>query len=87
MPGGKSSSDVHERFDAVVAEAVSTGLESVALVSHGAVIRAWLAVRAVEVDVRFVRELELDNTGQGHEVRRSRRHRGPAAPVRGQRAR
>lgn len=63
MPGAQTGREVIERFDAVVAEAESLGVENVALVSHGAVIRAWCGVRATNVDQEFIREHYVVNTG------------------------
>lgn len=63
MPGGENGREALGRFDAVVAEAAATGAETVALVSHGAVIRTWVAARAVNVDVEYAANHPLANTG------------------------
>ncbi|MDT0318320.1 histidine phosphatase family protein [Streptomyces millisiae] len=63
MPGGENGVEALGRFDAVVAEAAGTGAETVALVSHGAAIRTWVAARAANVDVAFAAAHELRNTG------------------------
>ncbi|MEU3840482.1 histidine phosphatase family protein [Streptomyces sp. NPDC028635] len=63
LPGGESGDEVLERYDAVVAEAAATGAGTAALVSHGAVIRMWTAVRAANVDVPFAAAHPLRNTG------------------------
>lgn len=63
MPGGENGREALGRFDAVVAEAAATGAETVALVSHGAVIRMWVAARAVNVDVEYAASHPLGNTG------------------------
>ncbi|MGV9453528.1 histidine phosphatase family protein [Streptomyces sp. NPDC003635] len=63
MPGGESGEEVLARFDAVVAEAAASGAGTVAMVSHGAVIRTWTAARADNVDIAFAAEHRLDNTG------------------------
>ncbi|MGW0683803.1 histidine phosphatase family protein [Streptomyces sp. NPDC002754] len=63
MPGGESGEETLGRFDAVVAEAARTGADTVAMVSHGAVIRTWTAARAGNVDVAFVAAHPLTNTG------------------------
>ncbi|WP_037673675.1 histidine phosphatase family protein [Streptomyces griseus] len=63
MPGGESGTEVLARYDAVVEEASASGAGTVALVSHGAVIRMWSAARAVNVDVPFAATHRLDNTG------------------------
>lgn len=63
MPGGESGDEVLARFDAVVAEAARTGAGTVALVSHGAVIRMWTAARGKGADIPFAAAHPLRNTG------------------------
>ncbi|GAB3970033.1 hypothetical protein GCM10029978_042570 [Actinoallomurus acanthiterrae] len=63
MPGGENGVEALERFDAVVAEAVGTGAQTAAMVSHGAAIRMWVASRAENIDVEFASAHELRNTG------------------------
>ncbi|MFF9132301.1 histidine phosphatase family protein [Streptomyces sp. NPDC014806] len=63
MPCGESGDEVLARFDAVVAEAARTGAGTVALVSHGAVIRMWTAARGKGVDIPFAAAHPLRNTG------------------------
>jgi probable phosphoglycerate mutase len=63
IPGGEDGVEALGRFDSVVAEAVATGVGTVALVSHGAAIRVWVAARATNVDTQFVAERPLSNTG------------------------
>lgn len=63
MPGAQTGREVIDRFDAVVTEAESLGVENVALVSHGAIIRAWCGVRTANVDHEFIREHYVVNTG------------------------
>ncbi|WP_331719917.1 histidine phosphatase family protein [Streptomyces sp. NBC_00147] len=63
VPGGESGCEVLERFDGVVDEAVRSGANTVAMVSHGVAIRVWLAARATNVSVQDMTERELDNTG------------------------
>jgi broad specificity phosphatase PhoE len=63
MPGGENGVEALRRFDAVVAEAAGTGAQTVAMVSHGAAIRVWVAARAENVDVAFASAHELQNTG------------------------
>ncbi|TQS46123.1 histidine phosphatase family protein [Cryptosporangium phraense] len=63
MPGGESGVEALGRFDAVVAEAAADGAETVAMVSHGAAIRMWVAARATNLDVDFAAENPLNNTG------------------------
>ncbi|MEU6121312.1 histidine phosphatase family protein [Streptomyces sp. NPDC047123] len=63
MPGAEDGVEALGRFDAVVAEAAGTGAGTVALVSHGAMIRSWVAARAVNLDVAFAADHPLGNTG------------------------
>ncbi|GAA1936463.1 histidine phosphatase family protein [Streptomyces durmitorensis] len=63
MPGGENGVEALGRFDAVVAEAAATGAETVAMVSHGAAIRMWVAARAANVDVAYAASHPLGNTG------------------------
>ncbi|MFJ9554174.1 histidine phosphatase family protein [Nocardiopsis sp. NPDC101807] len=63
MPGGENGVEALRRFDAVVEEAAATGARTVAMVSHGAVIRMWVAARAENVDVAFASAHVLENTG------------------------
>lgn len=63
MPGAENGHEVLARFDEVVTEAESLGHERVAIVSHGAMIRAWSAARAEDVDLEFVRHHYVVNTG------------------------
>ena len=59
IPGGESGTEVLTRYDAVVAEAAQH--EAAAIVSHGAVIRAWTGARAANVDRAFVADTRLYN--------------------------
>ncbi len=61
MPGAENGFEVLERFDAVVEEA--SAHESVAMVSHGAMIRFWAGHRGVNLDWNDPKYLELSNTG------------------------
>lgn len=63
IPEGEISSSFYARFDEVVNEAESLGHGTVALVSHGMSIRAWVAARACNIDTEFARQHELLNTG------------------------
>ncbi|MFI7382559.1 histidine phosphatase family protein [Streptomyces sp. NPDC049813] len=63
MPGGESGAQALGRFDAVVAEAAESGAGTVAMVSHGAAIRMWVAARADNVDVDYAAGHALANTG------------------------
>lgn len=61
MPGADSGHEVLERFDAVVEEAASE--ETVAMVSHGAMIRFWAGHRGINIDWSDAKYHDLSNTG------------------------
>ncbi len=61
--GAENAHEVLARFDAVVAEAAAAGLRDVAMVSHGAVIRAYAAARATNVAPDYAAHHWLHNTG------------------------
>jgi probable phosphoglycerate mutase len=63
MPGGENGVEAFARFDAVVAEAVISTDGTACLVSHGAVIRMWVAGRTDNVDAAYVATNPLQNTG------------------------
>ncbi|WP_221348325.1 histidine phosphatase family protein [Streptomyces beigongshangae] len=63
MPGGENGVEALRRLDAVVEEAAGSGVQTVAMVSHGAAIRMWAAARAGNIDVDFAATHALDNTG------------------------
>jgi broad specificity phosphatase PhoE len=63
MPGAQNGVETLGRFDEVVAEAYDADYSSVVFVSHGSIIRTWAGARADNVDVGFVRDNPLDNTG------------------------
>ncbi|MFC9673396.1 histidine phosphatase family protein [Streptomyces sp. NPDC058430] len=63
MPGGENGVEALGRFDSVVAEAATSGAETVGMVSHGAAIRMWVAARAANVDVAYASSRPLGNTG------------------------
>ncbi|MER6982425.1 histidine phosphatase family protein [Streptomyces carpinensis] len=62
-PGGETGTGTLARYDAVVAEAARSGAGTVAMVSHGAAIRLWTAVRAHNLDADFAAVHPLRNTG------------------------
>jgi broad specificity phosphatase PhoE len=62
VPGALSGREVLAAFDAAVRELETTASAAIA-VSHGAVIRAWAAARAANIDVTYVRTHPLANTG------------------------
>lgn len=63
MPGAETGHEVLARFDEVIREAEELGHHSIAVVCHGAVIRAWTAARAEDVDLEFVSHHYVVNTG------------------------
>lgn len=66
IPGSaENGCDVMRRFGAVISEAADHAAagEVAILVSHGAIIRAWTAARCENVDVAFVANNALSNTG------------------------
>lgn len=63
MPGADTGTEVLGRFDEVVQEALEAGHSSVAVVSHGGMIRTWTAARAVNLDPRTPEKYDLSNTG------------------------
>lgn len=62
VPGGEDGREAVGRFDAVLDELLASGLERVAVVSHGAVLRAWCGVRVPGL-ADLAREHPLRNTG------------------------
>lgn len=74
VPGGENGHSALGRFDEVIDEIRGSGDELVVAVSHGAMIRAWLAARAVNADIRELARQPLTNTGIAvldleHEIR------------------
>lgn len=63
LPGGESGREAIGRFEEVVRELAAEGHEHVAMVSHGAVIRAFAAASARNVDADFAATHWLRNTG------------------------
>ncbi|CAL9330855.1 histidine phosphatase family protein [Streptomyces sp. enrichment culture] len=63
MPGGEDGTEALARYDAVVAEAHASGAGTVAMISHGAAIRMWVAARADNVDIAYAARHALANTG------------------------
>lgn len=64
VPGsGEDGHDVLRRFDEVVQEVLDSGVQTAALFSHGAMIRAWSASRCRNLSPAFVAREGLGNTG------------------------
>ena len=62
MPGGESGHEFLERYEAAIARVATAGHRCALVVSHGAAIRAWTAIRGVNVPRAFI-ENPLHNTG------------------------
>jgi broad specificity phosphatase PhoE len=62
IPGGETGREVLARFDAVLGEARAKGHRTIAVVSHGAMIRTWAAIRATNLTLDFLRTTSLENT-------------------------
>lgn len=63
MPGAESGHEAFDRFDEVVRELADAGHASAVIVSHGAMIRYWVARATANVDAEFVSTHQLSNTG------------------------
>lgn len=63
MPEGPDGHDFFGRFDADVKAISAAGLDSAALVSHGAAIRVWTAHRSTGFDGDLAVDYVLANTG------------------------
>ncbi|UCR87975.1 histidine phosphatase family protein [Mycetocola spongiae] len=63
MPGAEDGHEVYDRVNRVVAEAEALGLNTVALVAHGALIRSWVGAHAGNIAPGFARENIMPNTG------------------------
>jgi probable phosphoglycerate mutase len=63
MPGSEDGHEFFRRFDADVAVIAETGSRVAVVVSHGAAIRVWSAVRAGNVAPSFMLDHDLANTG------------------------
>jgi broad specificity phosphatase PhoE len=63
MPGGPDGHETFGRFDTVVAELLASGLQTAAIVSHGAMIRSWAGARAANLGADYVARNILGNTG------------------------
>jgi broad specificity phosphatase PhoE len=63
MPGGPNGHDFFGRFDNAIDAIGREHDGTVAVVSHGAAIRSWVAARTSDVNVRDAAANELANTG------------------------
>ncbi|MCU1439485.1 MAG: Histidine phosphatase [Rhodoglobus sp.] len=62
MPGGENGHEFFERYDESITRAARTS-DTAVVVSHGAAIRVWVAMRASNVPPSYAGDHELDNTG------------------------
>ncbi|GAB6903149.1 histidine phosphatase family protein [Kineosporia succinea] len=62
MPGGPTGAEAFGRYDRAIADIAATGSACAAVVSHGAVIRTWVAARARDVDADYAAAHPLLNT-------------------------
>jgi len=63
IPGGEDGNEFIARYDAVIEEARASGWGTVALVSHGAAIRAWASIRGINVPREHILSHPMHNTG------------------------
>jgi broad specificity phosphatase PhoE len=63
ISGGPSATEFFERYDAAIERIAGEHDGTVAVFSHGAAIRVWVAARARNVSPRFAAEHHLENTG------------------------
>ena len=63
MPGAEDGHEVLRRFNEVVIEAEGLGHDTVALVSHGAIIRTWAGTHSEDLGTEFFRNHFVKNTG------------------------
>ena len=63
LAGGENGHEVMARYDAVIAEAYNAGYAATAIVSHGAIIRAWAGYSADNLGGEYVAEHFVGNTG------------------------
>lgn len=63
IPGGEDGRTALDRFSAVVEQAQHDGVESLAVVSHGAMLMTWVARRKSNFDLSLLRDAPMQNTG------------------------
>lgn len=63
MPGGEDGHEVLGRYDEVVAELAADGARTAVVVSHGAVIRCWVAARSRNCSLEHAAASPISNTG------------------------
>lgn len=63
VPGGENGRMALDRFSAVIEHAAAEGVESLAVVSHGAMLMTWLASRKSNFDLSLLGRSPMRNTG------------------------
>ncbi|AKT52532.1 histidine phosphatase family protein [Arsenicicoccus sp. oral taxon 190] len=63
MPGAETGHDVLARFDAAIEQVAASGAECAVVVSHGAVLRLWTAMRCDNLTGEFLADRLISNTG------------------------
>jgi len=63
IPLGPDGHEFFDAYDSAISTVRESGADTVVVVSHGAAIRAWSGVRAINLDAEFIRTNELGNTG------------------------
>ncbi len=63
IPGGEDGHEFYGRVDEVVAEVADSGVGTVVLVSHAALIRSWCAARVGNVTTAHAERHPVSNTG------------------------
>jgi probable phosphoglycerate mutase len=63
IPGGENGHEFYSRFDRAIGTIAASHEGTVAVVSHGAAIRAWASWSAVNLDAEYSRTHPLENTG------------------------
>ena len=63
IPGGEDGRTALDRFSAVIEQAGAEGTESLAVVSHAAMLMTWMASRNSNFDLSLLRHAPLRNTG------------------------
>ena len=63
MPGGERGVEFFARYDAAIDEVIASGADDAVIVSHGAAIRCWAALRVAGSTQSFYATHPLPNTG------------------------
>jgi broad specificity phosphatase PhoE len=63
FPGGPTGTEFFDRYDRAIERIAQEHEGTVAVFSHGAAIRVWVAGRARNISPRFAAENHLENTG------------------------